>query len=127
MHEPIVFVTTFRIQDGALEKFKEATRKSMEFLQSNGPQLFAEVCIEENEMRAHGIQVHRDSESILAHWQLADPHMRDVMQYITTTRVDIYGQPSEAVMEGMRRLSSQGAVLPVTPRFAGFSRLSDIE
>ena len=127
MSGPIVFITTFQIENGALEKFKEAARKSTDFLETNGPQLMAEVCIDENEMRAHGIQVHRDSESILTHWQIADPHMRNVMQYIATTRVDIYGQPNEAVMEGMRRLSSQGAVLCVTPRFAGFSRFPGIE
>ena len=127
MSGPIVFITTFQIENGALEEFKEAVRKSTDFLETNGPQLLAEVCIDENEMRAHGVQVHRDSESILTHWQLADPHMRDVMQHITTTRVDIYGQPNEAVMEGMRRLTSQGAVLSVTPRFAGFSRFVDIE
>jgi hypothetical protein len=86
-----------------------------------------EVYIDENEMRAYGLQVHRDSDSILAHWQLADLYMRDVMQYLTTTHVDIYGQPNEAVMEGMRRLSSQGAVLSVIPRFAGFIRLPGIE
>jgi hypothetical protein len=124
---PIVFITTFQIENGALEKFKEAARKSTDFLEANGPQLMAEVCIDENEMRAHGIQVHRDSESILTHWQLADPYMRDVMQYITTTRVDIYGRPNEAVMEGMRRLSSQGAFLSVTPLFAGFIRLPGVE
>ncbi|MCK4961584.1 MAG: hypothetical protein KAS19_03815, partial [Anaerolineales bacterium] len=61
----IIFITTFQIENGALEKFKEAVRKSIDFLESNGPQLVAEVCIDENEMRAHGIQVHRDSESIL--------------------------------------------------------------
>jgi hypothetical protein len=118
----IVFVTTFQIENGALEKFKEASRKSTDFLEANGPQLMAEVFIDENEMRAHGVQVHRDSESILSHWQLSDPYMRDVMQYITTTRVDIYGEPNEDVIEGMRRLSSKGAVLTVTPRFVGFSR-----
>jgi predicted pyridoxine 5'-phosphate oxidase superfamily flavin-nucleotide-binding protein len=123
----IIFITTFQIEKGALEKFKEAVRKQTDFLEANGPQLLVEVCIDENEMRAHGIQVHRDSESILTHWQLADPYMRDVMQYITTTRVDIYGQPNEDVMEGMQRLSSQGAVLSVAPRFAGFSRLPGIE
>jgi hypothetical protein len=123
MSDPIVFITTFEIQDGALENFKEAVGKSMAFLETNGPQLLAEVCINEEEMRAHGVQVHRDSESILAHWQLADPHIRDVMQYITTTRVDVFGQPNDAVMEGMRRLSGQGAVLTVTPRHAGFLRL----
>ena len=127
MSGPIIFIATFQIKNGALEKFKEAVRKSIDFLETNGPQLVAEVCIDENEMRAHGIQVHRDSESILTHWQLADPHMRDVMQHITTTRVDIYGQPNEAVMEGMRRLSSQGAVISVTPQFAGFIRLPGVE
>lgn len=123
MTVPIIFITTFQIENGTLEKFKKAVQRSTDFLETNGSQLMAEVYIDENEMRAHGVQVHRDSESILTHWQLADPYMRDVMQYITTTRVDIYGQPNEAVMEGMRRLSSQGAVISVTPRFLGFSRL----
>ena len=127
MPELILFITTFQIQNGALEKFKEAVQKSTDFYEANGPQLMAEVCIDESEMRAHGVQIHRNSESILAHWKLSDPYMRDVMQYITTTRVDIYGQPNEAVMEGMRRLSSQGAVISVTPLFAGFGRFPGIE
>ena len=127
MSELILFITTFQIQNGALEKFKEAVQKSTDFYEVNGPQLMAEVCIDESEMRAHGVQIHRNSESILAHWKLSDPYMRDVMQYITTTRVDIYGQPNEAVMEGMRRLSSQGAVISVTPLFAGFDRFPGIE
>ena len=127
MSDHIIFITTSQIQNGALEKVKEAARKSVDFIEANSPQLLAEVCIDENELRFHGIQVHRDSESILAHWQLSDPYMRDVLQYITTTRVDIYGQPNEDVMEGMRRLSSQGAVISVTGRFTGFSRLSGIE
>lgn len=126
MSVPILFITTFQIEEGALDKFKEAVRNSTDFLEANGPQLFAEVCIDENEMRAHGVQIHRDSESILRHWQLSDPHMRNVMQHITTTRVDIYGQPNEAVIEGMQRLSSQGVVISVTPGFVGFSRLPDI-
>jgi hypothetical protein len=127
MTVPIIFITTFQIENGTLEKFKKAVRKSTDFLEINGPQLMAEICIDENEMRAHGVQVHRDSESILNHWKLADPYMRDVMQYITTTRVDIYGQPNKAVIEGMRRLSSQGAIISVTPQFVGFSRLPGIK
>ena len=127
MSVPIVFVTTFQIESGALEKFKEAVQKSMDFLEVSGPQLMAEVCIDENQMRAHGVQIHRDSESILTHWQLAEPHMRDVMQHTTTTRVDIYGQPNEAVVEGMQRLPSKGAVVSVTPQFVGFSRLPGID
>lgn len=125
MSVPIIFITTFQIHDGNLEKFKEATRKSTEFIKANGPQLLAEVCIDKEEMRAHGIQIHKDLESILTHWEITDPHMRDVMQYITTTRVDIYGEPNEKVLEGMRRLSSEEAVIQVTPSHVGFIRLQD--
>lgn len=123
MSAPIVFITTFVIEEGALEKFKEAAQRSTNFLKDNGLQLLAEVCIDEKDMRAHGIQVHRDSESILDHWLLSDPYMSNVMQYIRTTHVEIYGQPNEAVLEGMRRLTSQGAVITVTPHLTGFSRL----
>ncbi len=123
MPAPIVFITTFQIEEGATEAFKEAARRSTAFLEANGPQLLAEVAIDEASGRAHGIQVHADSASILAHWKLSDPHMRDVMQHITTKRVDIYGDPSDEVIAGMHRLSSQGVVITVTPLLAGFARL----
>lgn len=122
MAGPILFIATSQIHDGALEEFKVAVQKTIDFLEANGPQLMGEVCIDESEMTAYTIQLHRDSESILTHWKLADPYQRDVMQHITTTRVDLYGQPNEAVMEGMRRLASEGADLSVAPLFAGFNR-----
>ncbi|MBI4260009.1 MAG: hypothetical protein HY658_05540 [Actinobacteria bacterium] len=122
MSEPIVFVTTMQIHEGKLEQFKEGSQKAMAWAEANGPQLMQGVYIDEEEMRAHGFQLHRDSESILSWWQVGDPHIQDVMQHITVTRVDIYGRPSDAVMEGMRRLSGTGATLTVTPRLTGFSR-----
>jgi hypothetical protein len=68
----IVLITTPQIESGSLEKCKDALRRSVDSLETNGPQLMGEVCIDENEMRAHTIQVHRSSESILSHWKLAD-------------------------------------------------------
>lgn len=122
MSEPIAFITTLKIHDGKLEEFKAATTKSIAFAEENGPQVLAGVHIDEKDMRAHGFQVHRDSESILKTWQVMDPNIREVLQYSTTTRVDIYGQPNEAVMEGMKRLAGEGVTLTVTPRHAGFVR-----
>ncbi len=70
-----------------------------------------------------GVQVHRDSESILSAWKAADPHIREVMQHVRTTRVEIYGRPNDAVMDGMHRLAGAGASVVVKPRLAGFTRL----
>ena len=122
MSEPIVFITTMEIHEGKLQEFKESMKKSMAFLEANGPQLMAEAYVDQENMLGHGFQIHRDSESILSHWQMADTYMRDVMQYTTTTRVDIYGQPNDAVMEGIRRLSGMGATVAVKSHLAGFNR-----
>lgn len=122
MAEPIVFLTTFEIHEGKLDAYKEGVTKSMEFIETNGPQVMAGVYLDEASLRAHGFQVHRDSESILTHFRLADQYMKDVMQHVTTKRVDIYGQPNEAVMQAMQKIVGQGVVLTVTPRFAGFER-----
>jgi hypothetical protein len=122
MSNHIVFITTLEIHPGKMELFKEAAKKSAAFAEENGPQLIFEVFIDEGAMRAHGFQVHRDSESILAYWKIGDPYMREVMQYITTRRVDVYGQPNEAVMENMRKIAGNDVILTVTPRFTGFVR-----
>jgi hypothetical protein len=123
MSEPIVFITTLEIHEGKVGEFKEAAKRAMDFHEANGPHLFAGVYLDEAGRVANGVQVHRDSESILTTWKTADPYMREVMQHIRTTRVEIYGQPSEAVMEGMRRLAGAGASLVVRSRLAGFTRL----
>lgn len=118
-----MFITTFEIHEGKVGEFKEAAKRSMEFLEANGPHLLAGVYLDEAGRVANGVQVHRDSDSILTAWKTADPHIRDVMQHVRTTRVEIYGEPSDAVMEGMRRLAGAGASLVVRSRLAGFTRL----
>lgn len=119
--EPIVFSVTMEIHEGKLDAFKESIGKSIAFLKENGPQVMVGIYIDEKNMKARSIQVHRNSASILATWKLADVYIREVMQYITTTRIDIFGQPSEEVMEGMRRFAGT-AVLEVIPHYGGFER-----
>jgi hypothetical protein len=79
------------------------------------------VYLDEASRSAHGIQVHRDSESVLAHFRMADEHMRHVMQFVTVTRLEINGTPSREVMEAMRKMVPP-EVLSVAPRLAGFDR-----
>ncbi len=127
MSESIMLINTMRIEAGRLEEFKESVRRSLAFVEAKGPQHMVEVYVDEKNMRAYSFQLYRDSESILSHWQMSDPYIRDVMQYITVKRLDIYGQPDEAVMEGLRPFSEEGVVVSVTPHFAGFTRFSASE
>lgn len=126
MAEPIVFITSLEINDGQLEEFKAAVERSMAFMEANAPNLFAGVYLDEDSGTANGVQVHRDSESILSMWRMNDPNIREVMQHARTAQVEIYGEPSEEVMEGMRRLAGSGVTLVLKPRLAGFMRLGAV-
>lgn len=127
MSDSIMLINTMQIEQSKLEDFKQSVKNSLAFVEANGPQLMVEVYVDEKNLQAYSFQFYRDSESILSHWQMSDPYIRDVMQHITVKRLDIYGQPDDAVMEGVRPFSQDGVIVTVTPHFAGFTRFQASE
>lgn len=121
MSEHIMQLSTFEINQSELEAFKSSIEKSVTFAEENGPQLLVEVYIDEENMRAHSCQIQPDSESMLAHWELSESYIDDVMQHCTAKRVDIYGQPNDEVTEGIEELAEE-IPMTLTPHFTGFSR-----
>ena len=119
--EMLLFCNTMRITQGHLEGFKDTVREAVEFAEQHGPQLMVQTFIDEQQMLAYSFQLYRDSESVLVHWQLSDPYISKVMEHCTVEKFDVYGQPSEEVMEGLNR--SGESMTTVTPRLMGFVRL----
>jgi hypothetical protein len=122
MSEPIIQITTMEIKKGKLDAFKESVKKSVAFVEENGPHLLVEVYIDEERLRAHSFQIQPDSESIISHWQMTDPYIREVNKHMTLIRVDIFGQPNNTVMERMQQFEKEGVIVTVTPHFFGFHR-----
>ncbi len=119
---PVLFRNTMQITDGRLESFKHAVQRAVEFVEEHGPQLMVEVFIDEQRMLAYSFQLYRDSESILVHWKMSDPYIREVMEHCTVQQLDVYGRPSEVVTEELRRPADEEITVTVTPRFTGFTR-----
>lgn len=117
----ILFRNTMRIREGHLDDFKRAIREAVDFVEQHGPQLMLQTFIDRQRMLAFSYQLYRDSESILRHWQLADPYISKVMEHCTVEDFQVHGPPSEAVLEGMRAMIDDGRAR-VTPRLAGFVR-----
>jgi hypothetical protein len=122
MSESILLINTMQIHPGELEDFKASVQRSIEFVETNGPQLLVEVYVNEENMQAYSVQFYSDSESMLFHWQISDPYIHDVMQHSAVKRLDIYGQPNHAVMEGIRSFARNGITVSITPHFVGFHR-----
>lgn len=122
MSQRIVQLSSFDIRPGKLEPFKQAIRNAVTFAEAHGSQLVVETFIDEESMRANSLQMLPSSEAVLAHWRLADPYIRDVMESCIMRRLDVYGEPNEEVMLGLLSLVEQGIPVTVTPGFVGFRR-----
>ncbi len=120
--EMIMFRNTMKITAGHLEEFKQAIRAAVDFVEENGPQLMVQTFIDEAGMTAVSYQLYRDSDAILEHWRLADPHIAAVMAHCSVAEFQIHGEPSPAVMERMRGMLADGRATR-SPRLAGFVRL----
>jgi hypothetical protein len=119
--EMILFRNTMRIAEGHLDGFRQAIREAVDFVERNGPQLMVQTFIDEERMLAFSYQLYRDSESILRHWQLADPYINKVMEHCTVEDFQVHGEPNDAVLKGLQGMIDEGRAT-VTPRLAGFVR-----
>src|SRR5688500_6951417 len=118
---PIMFHNIMEITEGHLDGFREAIRTAIEFVEEHGPQDMVHVFIDEENMLGHSFQLYENSEAILKHWELSDPYIQGVMEHCTVKQFAVYGQPSDAVLDGM----SGGDIafdFTVVPSFTGFMR-----
>ncbi|MFD7656744.1 hypothetical protein ACFV4N_22460 [Actinosynnema sp. NPDC059797] len=120
----LLFHNTMRIREGHLDEFRAAVVKAVAFVRDHGPQLMVEVFIDAEAMRAHSFQLYADDESVLEHWQLSDPHIREVMEHCTVERFEVFGAPGEQVRAGLRTPSGEPFPTTITPRLTGFTRMA---
>jgi hypothetical protein len=71
------------------------------------------------------VQIHPDAASLERHLTVAGPVFRRFADVVTLGRVDVYGKPSEAALEQIRKAQLLGnARVAVHELHAGFSRFT---
>jgi hypothetical protein len=122
----ILYVDTSDVRAGALDELKPAMRRLADFVEANEPQLVAyNVYFSDDGTRMTVASLHRDSASLEYHLQVAGPVVREFVDLVTLSSIQIYGEPSEMVVEQARakaRLLGRGTVV-VEPPYAGFTRV----
>jgi hypothetical protein len=128
MSEPFIFIGTHRLKEGKLDAFKTGCIGLAEFVETNEPRLIAfNFYSNENGTEVSVVQVHPDADSMLFHMQLLRQHITTAFEeegsLDVTTSVQVYGTPTEAVLEMIRQLSQEGVPLIVKPHgLGGFTR-----
>ena len=127
MSEPIVYIDTSEIREGALEELKRAMNELVIFVEANEPRLIAyNVYIKGDGTRMTVVHVHRDSASLEFHMKVAGQAFPKFAQFIELLTIDVYGKLSDDLLEQVRqkaRILGNGAVL-VHESCVGFARFA---
>jgi quinol monooxygenase YgiN len=125
MSEPIVFIDSSEIREGKLEELKTAMKELVEFIEANEPRPIAyNVYFTLDGTRMTVVQVHPDSASMEFHLNVAGPAFTKFTELIKMSAMDVYGKPSDNLLEQMRQKAQMlgtGTVV-VHELHAGFAR-----
>ncbi len=130
MTEPFIFIQTAPIKDGMLESYKKDFGETVELVEREEPRMlhFASYINEEGTEQTV-IQVHPDAESMRFHMQVARKHIEERGPRnldFSKMRIEVYGTPTEPVLELMRELAGSGVPVRVKTLAAGFHRLPEL-
>ena len=126
MSQPLVYVDTSEVREGALEELKAAIAELAEFIEQNEPRLLSyNVYFSDDGRRMTVLHVHPDSASLDFHMEVAGPRFAKFADLLTLSSIHVYGEPSEKARRQLevkaRQLGSDEVV--VHGALAGFSRL----
>jgi biotin carboxylase len=123
---PFIFIATNRLKPGKLADEKRRVPGLVDFIEANEPQLIAfNEYANEDGTEVAVVQVHPDADSMAFHMEVVAE--RAAAAYAetveATTSIQVFGMPSNAVLELLERQAGAGVPLHVK-RFhlGGFTR-----
>jgi hypothetical protein len=121
MSEPIVFISHSTVKDGKLEDLKDFLRTGATVLEVEKPGTVAFLAYaDEAGSELSIVHVFPDAGAMELHLQGVDERAGAADEFIETQAYEIYGTPSPAVLETMRRFANtEGVSLTVRADNAG--------
>jgi hypothetical protein len=92
MSQPLVYIDTSEVRDGALEELRVAIRELAEFVEENEPQLVSyDVYFSDDGTQMTVIHVHTDPASLDDHMDVAGPRFGRFADLVKLRSTHIYG------------------------------------
>jgi quinol monooxygenase YgiN len=126
MSDPIISLDSSSIREGKLDELKRAVAELVEFVRSNEPRrIVYQVYVDDTGSRMTVVQVHPDTASMENHMTVAGPAFAGFAELVTLSTLDVYGKPSEELLELLRRKVQMlgDATVTVHDLQAGFDRI----
>jgi hypothetical protein len=126
MSEPVVFISHFKVKEGALDDLKRLSADGFARLHEEKPRTVLFLAyLDEEASEVSFLHTFPDPESMDLHFEGVDERVAAAYQYLEPRGWEIYGKPNEGAMETMRQAAtSSGVSLTVLPEhLGGFLRL----
>jgi hypothetical protein len=127
MSGPFIFIATNQLRDGKQKSERDRAGELSSFIETSEPQLLAfNEYVNEEGTEVAVVQVHPDAASMELHMDVVAERAASAYAETlkATTSIQVYGEPSEAVLAMLRRQA--GAGVPMTVKrhhVAGFTRI----
>ena len=123
---PFIFIATNRLKPGKLEAERQRVPGLVEFIEANEPRLIAfnEYANDEGTEVAV-VQVHPDADSFEFHMGVVRERASRAYDETldATTGIQVFGTPTDAIMEMLSRSGGSGAQYTLKPHhLGGFTR-----
>lgn len=126
MSGPFIFIATNRLKPGKLAEERKRVPGLVAFVEANEPRLIAfNEYVNDDGTEVAVVQIHPDTESMAFHMEVIAE--RAAAAYAatvdSTTSIQVFGTPSNAVLELLERQAGASVPLAVKPlHLGGFTR-----
>lgn len=120
MSEPIIFISHQRVKEGKLEGYMHYYRQVAEQAKANKPGTLAHIAYHNQEgVELSIIHIFQNAESMELHMKGVDELAKKAFEYVEILSFEIYGNPTEAILEGMMQIAGSGIALNIRPQLIG--------
>jgi hypothetical protein len=126
MPSPFIFIATNRLKPGRLDRERERVQSLVEYVAESEPRVIAfNEYVNEAGDEVTVVQVHPDAESMEAHMAIVGERAQAAYAETldATVRVQVFGRPTEAILETLERQAGSGVEVSVNgEHLGGFTR-----
>ena len=120
MSEPIIFISNQRVKEGKLEGYKQYYRQVAEMTEVNKPGTVAHLAyLNENGTELSIIHIFPDAESMELHMKGVDELAKKAYEYVEILSFEIYGKPTDTILERMMQIVGSSITLNIRPQLIG--------
>jgi hypothetical protein len=123
---PFIFIATNRLKPGRLDRERKRVTGLVEFIEASEPRLIAfNEFVNDAGDEVTVVQIHPDAASMEAHMEIVRERAQQAYAETldATVRIQVFGQPTEAILETLRQQAGDGVEISINgEHLGGFTR-----